>query len=72
MLDAMQQLMTGGAAFFDAAFLGELRACWDDTHPDLATAQDSAWQARLNEVEHKLIVERPVFYREVHLLRWFG
>ena len=48
MLDAMQQLMTGNAEFFDAAFLGELRACWDDAHPDLATSQDSAWQARLN------------------------
>ena len=44
MLDAMQQLMTGDATFFDAAFLAELRACWDETHPDLATAQDSAWQ----------------------------
>ena len=48
MLDAMQQLMTGDTAFFDAAFLGELRACWDDAHPDLATSQDSAWQASLN------------------------
>ena len=44
MLDAMQQLMTGDAEYFDQAFLNELRACWDETHPDLASAQDSAWQ----------------------------
>ena len=44
MLDAMQQLMTGDAEFFDQAFLEELRACWDETHPDLASAQDNAWQ----------------------------
>ena len=44
MLDAMQQLMTGDAEFFDQAFLEELRACWDETHTDLASAQDSAWQ----------------------------
>ena len=44
MLNAMQQLMTGGSEYFDPAFLNELKDCWDETDPDLRDASNGAWQ----------------------------
>ena len=44
MLNAMQQLMTGGSEYFDPAFLNELKDCWDETDPDLREASNGAWQ----------------------------
>ena len=44
MLNAMQQLMTGGSEYFDPAFLNKLKDCWDDTDADLRDASNGAWQ----------------------------
>ena len=44
MLDAMQQLMTGGSTYFDTAHLEELAECWENTNPDLIQANDEAWR----------------------------
>ena len=48
MLDAMQQLMTGGADYFDPTFLNRLRDCWDATDPDLREASNKAWQGLID------------------------
>ncbi len=39
MMNAMQQLMTGDAAYFDQAWIGKLEACWQTLDPNLAAAQ---------------------------------
>ena len=44
MLNAMQQLMDGGAEYFDSAFMNTLKDCWDKTDPYLRNASDKAWQ----------------------------
>ena len=48
MLNAMQQLMTGGSKYFDPAFLNSLKDCWDDTDQDLRDASNGAWQGLID------------------------
>ena len=52
MLDAMQQLMSGGGSFFDPDFLHDLAHCWDDTHPNLTQANDNAWKGMMEFFEN--------------------
>ena len=48
MLNAMQQLMDGGAEYFDPTFLNNLGDCWDLTDPQLRNASDRAWQGLID------------------------
>ena len=48
MLNAMQQLMTGGSEYFDPAFLNTLKNCWDETDSDLTDASNGAWQGLID------------------------
>ena len=59
MLEAMQQLMTGDASYFDPAFLDELLQCWDNTHPDLKKAEDNAWQGMIDYFQNDGFDEDP-------------
>ena len=52
MLNAMQQLMTGGNAFFDPDFLQDLAHCWNSTHPNLTRANDNAWKGLMDFYEN--------------------
>ena len=46
-LDAMQQLLTGGGEY-DRVYYAELRNCMDQLHPNLGASQDAAWQGFIN------------------------
>ena len=46
-LDAMQQLMTGGQEY-DREYYQELRTCLDVFDPNLRESQDNAWQGFIN------------------------
>ena len=42
-LDAMQQLLTGGGQY-DREYYGQLLTCMDQLHPDLVAQADASWQ----------------------------
>ena len=52
MLNAMEQLMVGGAEYFDPVFVNTLGDCWDLTDPQLRTASDKAWQGFIDYFEN--------------------
>ena len=47
MLDAMQQLLTGGGQY-DREYYAELRSCMEQLHPDMEASQDAAWQGMID------------------------